>query len=319
MKRREIVLGFLLSPVTASLAQQRRVWRLAYLNPGVRSPAIQFLYQKWTERMKQLGYVEDSNLIVDRRYAEGDYDRLPQLADELVALKPDVIMAIATPAIAAAQRATSNIPIVMAPATDPVGSGFIKSLANPGGMITGVANMSGDYTPKTLELLHELLPTAKRVAVLMSANTTHPMQYGMAEQAAGALALDLVPIRAASENDLDSAFTIIGEKHCDALVVLNDPTRPRIVALAAQAQLPALYQGDQFVALGGLASYGPDIGALIAQSADYIDKIFRGAHPADLPVAQPTTFTFKINMKTAKQLGLVISPALIARADEVIE
>lgn len=319
MRRREFVLGFLLSSVVASVAQQQRVWRLAYLNPGVWSPATQFIYQSWTERMKQLGYIEGNNLIVDRRYADGDYDRLPQLAEELVALKPDVIMAIATPAIAAAQRATNSIPIVMAPATDPVGSGFIKSLARPGGHITGVANMSGDYTPKTIELLRELLPTAKRAAVLMSANTTHPMQYAMAERAAGGLGLELVPVTAVRESDLDSAFATIAKQRCDALVVLLDPTRPRIIALAAEARLPAVYQGDNFIALGGLVSYGPDISALIAQSADYIDKIFRGVHPADLPVVQPTKFTLKINLKVAKQLGVIVPPALLARADEVIE
>jgi putative ABC transport system substrate-binding protein len=320
MRRREFVAGLFFATVPGALAQQEnRIWRVAYLNPGVPSPATEFIYRSWSERMKQLGYIEGGNLIVDRRYADGDYNRLPQLAEELIARKPDVIMAIATPAIAAAHRATARIPIVMAPATDPVGSGFVKSLAKPGGNVTGVANMSGDYTPKTIELLHEMFPNAKRVAVLMSANATHPMQYRMAEGAATALGLQLMSITAIKESDLDEAFATITQVHCDALLVLLDPTRPRIMRLAADARIPAIYQGDYFVALGGLASYGPDIGALITQSADYIDKILRGASPGDLPVEQPTRFVLKVNLKTAKALELTIAPALLARADEVIE
>ena len=277
------------------------------------------IYRDWLQRMGELGYVEGENLVVDRRYAEGDYSRLPQLVYELIELKPDAMLAIATPAIAAAQRATTTIPIIMGPATDPVGSGFIKSLAQPGGNITGLANMSGDYTPKTVELLRELLPQARRIAVLMSSNSTHPMQYSLVETTADNLGLEIVPVTAAKEEDLDQAFQTIARAQCDALLVLNDAVRPRLVRLAAHARLPAVFQNEVVISQGGLASYGPDVGSLIVQTAVYIDRIFKGASPADLPVQQPTKFILKLNLKTAKELGLTIPPLLLARADEVIE
>jgi putative ABC transport system substrate-binding protein len=321
MRRRTFITSLIAATFASGTSAQDsgKIWRIAYLNPGVATPLSSSIYRDWLRRLHELRYVEGENLIVDRRYAEGNYSRLAQLAQELIELKPDAILAIATPAIAAAQRATTTIPIIMAPATDPVGSGFVKSLARPGGNITGVANMSGDYTPKTVELLRELLPNAKRVAVLMSSNSTHPMQYSLAETAAHLARLDVVPITAAKEEDLDAAFQAIARAQCDALLVLNDPVRPRIASLAARDRLPAVFQNDVIVDQGGLASYGPDVGSLIVKTAVYIDKIFKGARPADLPVEQPTKFVLKLNVKTATQLGLVITPTLLARADEVIE
>ena len=321
MRRRTFITSLIAATFASGTSAQDsgKIWRIAYLNPGVATPLSSSIYRDWLRRLHELRYVEGENLIVDRRYAEGNYSRLAQLAQELIELKPDAILAIATPAIAAAQRATTTIPIIMAPATDPVGSGFVKSLAQPGGNITGVANMSGDYTPKTVELLRELLPNAKRVAVLMSSNSTHPMQYSLAETAAHLARLDVVPITAAKEEDLDAAFQAIARAQCDALLVLNDPVRPRIASLAARDRLPAVFQNDVIVDQGGLASYGPDVGSLIVKTAVYIDKIFKGARPADLPVEQPTKFVLKLNVKTATQLGLVITPTLLARADEVIE
>jgi putative ABC transport system substrate-binding protein len=321
MRRRIFLAGLICSCVVFSASAQHsgKIWRVAYLNPGVATAAGSSIYRDWLLRMGELGYVEGENLIVDRRYAEGDYSRLPQLMHELIELRPDAILAIATPAIAAAKRATTTIPIIMGPATDPVGSGFIKSLAHPGGNITGLANMSGDYTPKTVELLRELLPKAKRMAVLMSSNSTHPMQYSLAETAAHNLGLEIVPVTAVNEEDLDQAFDTIARAQCDALLVLNDPVRPRTARLAARAGIPALFQNEVLISQGGLASYGPDVGSLIVQTAVYIDRIFKGASPADLPVQQPTKFILKLNLKTAKILGLTIPPLLLARADEVIE
>jgi putative ABC transport system substrate-binding protein len=304
---------------SASAQHSGKIWRVAYLNPGMATAGGSSIYRDWLQRMGELGYVEGENLVVDRRYAEGDYSRLPQLVYELIELKPDAMLAIATPAIAAAQRATTTIPIIMGPATDPVGSGFIKSLAQPGGNITGLANMSGDYTPKTVELLRELLPQARRIAVLMSSNSTHPMQYSLVETTADNLGLEIVPVTAAKEEDLDQAFQTIARAQCDALLVLNDAVRPRLVRLAAHARLPAVFQNEVVISQGGLASYGPDVGSLIVQTAVYIDRIFKGASPADLPVQQPTKFILKLNLKTAKELGLTIPPLLLARADEVIE
>ena len=321
MRRRIFLAGLICSCVVRSASAQHsgKIWRVAYLNPGVATAAGLSIYRDWLQRMVELGYVEGENLVVDRRYAEGDYSRLPQLVHELIELKPDAMLAIATPAIAAAQRATTTIPIIMGPATDPVGSGFIKSLAQPGGNITGLANMSGDYTPKTVELLRELLPQARRMAVLMSSNSTHPTQYSLAETAAHNLGFEIVPVTAANEEDLDQAFDTIARAQCDALLVLNDPVRPRITRLAAHARLPAVFQNEVVISQGGLASYGPDVGSLIVQTAVYIDRIFKGASPADLPVQQPTKFILKLNLKTAKILGLTIPPLLLARADEVIE
>lgn len=321
MRRRTFVASLIAATFASGTSAQDsgKIWRIAYLNPGVATPLSSPIYRDWLRRLHELRYVEGENLIVDRRYAEGNYSRLAQLIQELIELKPDAILAIATPAIAAAQRATATIPIIMAPATDPVGSGFVKSLARPGGNITGVANMSGDYTPKTVELLRELLPNAKRVAVLMSSNSTHPMQYSLAETAAHHVLLDVVPITATTEEDLDAAFQAIARAQCDALLVLNDPVRPRVASLAARDRLPAVFQNDVLVDQGGLASYGPDVGSLIVQTAVYIDKIFKGASPAELPVEQPTKFVLKLNLKTARLLGLAITPTLLARADKVIE
>jgi ABC-type uncharacterized transport system substrate-binding protein len=321
MRRRIFLAGLICSCVVRSASAQHsgKIWRVAYLNPGVATAGGSSIYRDWLQRMGELGYVEGENLVVDHRYAEGDYSRLPQLVHELIELKPDAMLAIATPAIAAAQRATTTIPIIMGPATDPVGSGFIKSLSRPGGNITGLANMSGDYTSKTVELVHELLPQARRIAVLMSSNSTHPMQYSLAETAAHNLGLEIVPVTAANEEDLDQAFQTIARAQCDTLLVLNDPVRPRTATLAVHARLPAVFQNEVLVSQGGLASYGPDVGSLIVQTAVYIDRIFKGASPADLPVQQPTKFILKLNLKTAKELGLTIPPLLLARADEVIE
>lgn len=251
--------------------------------------------------------------------AEGRFERLLPIANELIALKPDVIVAIATPAIAAAQRATSDIPIVMAPATDPVGSGFIKSYSHPGGNITGLANMNGDAIGKAIELLHSIVPAAKRVAVLGSSNTTHPQQYELAESAFKRLDLAVVRVKAPTVADLEQAFEHIVQENCDALFVLADPTRPAIISLAAKMKMPAVYQFGGVVDMGGLASYGPSYPPMFRQLAVYIDKILKGVNPAELPVEQPVVFELALNLKTAKALGLTISESIIARADKVIE
>jgi putative ABC transport system substrate-binding protein len=269
--------------------------------------------------MRGLGYVEGKDLIIDNRDAKGKVERLPSLVSELIALRPDVIVAIATPAIAAAQHATSTIPIVMAPATDPIGSGFIKSLAHPGGNITGMANMFGDAIGKSVELLHTMVPSAKRIAVLMSTNPTHPQQFELVDAGAKTLGLAAVPVMAATPADLDQAFQEMKQENCDALFVLADPTRPAIVTLAARSKIPAIYQFSNFVNLGGLASYGPALAPIFQKVAHYVDKIFKGAEPADLPVEQPVVFELALNLKTAASLGLTIPDRVIARADKVIE
>jgi putative ABC transport system substrate-binding protein len=269
--------------------------------------------------MRQGGYVERDALEIIRRAGEDDPGRLQAAAEELAAMPCDVIVAVATPAVAAAQKATATIPIVISPATDPVGSGFVNSYAHPGGNITGLANLVSDLTGKCVELVRALLPNARRVAVLMSSNSTHPMQYEVARAAADATALILVPVVAPRVADLEAAFRTIFEANCDAVLVVADPLRPAIVTLAAQARIPTIYQYSDFVLEGGLMSYGPNIPAIHRRSAHYVQRILAGERAADLPVEQPTAFELVINMNAASALGLAIPPTLLARADEVIE
>jgi putative ABC transport system substrate-binding protein len=205
------------------------------------------------------GYIEGKNLIIDYREAGGKLERLPSLVGELIALRPDVIVAVTTPAIAAAQSATSTIPIIMAPATDPIGSGFIKSLARPGGNITGMANMVGDVVGKGVELLHTILPSAKRVAVLGSTNPTHPQQYELTDAAAKNLGLTTVRVTAPTPDDLEQAFEKMKQEGCDALFVLADVTRPAIVQLASRSRIPAIYQTNGFVTFGRISQLRPPV------------------------------------------------------------
>ena len=324
MRRRAFIagLGSATAWPTVSRAQQQKNWRVGYLSPVLppsQSAGDAVVFDAFRRRMKDLGYIEGKNLIIEARFAEGRWDRLPALASELVSLQCNVIVALATPAIAAAQRATSTIPIVMSPSTDPIGSGFVKSFSHPGGNITGVANLYGDMTAKSFELLHIVLPDAKKVAVLMSSNPTHPPLYERAREAAASLRLFPVRILASTPDDLERAFQEMRSEKCEALFVLADPIRPAIVSLAAAFKIPAVYQFSQFVDAGGLASYGANLPAMFSLAATYVDKILKGDDPAELPVEQPTTFEFVLNLKTAKSLGVSIPETVILRADRVIE
>jgi putative ABC transport system substrate-binding protein len=322
VKRREFIAalgGAAAWPVMAR-AQQNKVWRIGYLHSGFwNSGSDVALFERFSQTLKTLGYVEGKNLIIDKRAAETKLDRLPALASELVALHPDVIIAVTTPAAIAAQRATSTIPTIIFPVTDPVRSGLVKSLAHPGGNITGLAFMSQDFTAKSIEVLHAIVPDAKTIAVLMTANPTHPPLYELANSAAQLIGLSTVPIVAVTAADLDRAFQEMGKANCDALLNLPDAIQLAIVPLAAAAKIPAVYQAIEFVEAGGLASYGPSLQSIFKRAAQYADKIFKGADPANLPVEQPTTFELVLNLKTAKSLGLSIPEAVILRADKVIE
>ncbi len=325
MKRREFI-GALATTIIAwplvalARATSNKVWRVAYLYPGaLDNPESRALFEAFRAEMRELGYVEGKNLLIDSRDAHGKSERLPSLVSELIAVRPDAIVAVATPAIAAAQHATSTIPIVMCPATDPVGSGFIKSLAHPGGNITGVANMFGDAIGKSVELLHTILPSAKRIAVLLSANPVHPQQYELVNAAAKTLGLAAVRVMAPTPDDLEMAFDKMRQENCEALFVLADPIRPKIVSLAAKTRMPAIYQYSAFVDLGGLVSYGAILEPIYPKAAHYVDKIFSGAAPAEIPVEQPVEFELAFNLKTAGALGLAIPANVTARADKVIE
>jgi putative ABC transport system substrate-binding protein len=305
MRRREFIAGLGSAPAWPVMvsAQQTKVRRVGYLSPAfppLKNPGDAAVFEAFRQEMSNLGYVEGKNLIIEARWTEGQIDRLPAFANELVSLPCDAIVANGTAAIAAAQRATSTIPIVMCPTTDPVRFGFVKSLAHPGGNITGIANLSGDMTAKSVELLHTILPDAKKIAVLMSSNPIHPPLYEVASAAAQSLGLST-------------------KENCDALFVLADTQRPTIVPLAATYKVPAIYQDSLLVRAGGLASYGADVIPMFSKAAQYVDKIFKGADPANLPAEQPSTFEFVLNLKTAKALGLTIPDSILARADKVIE
>jgi putative tryptophan/tyrosine transport system substrate-binding protein len=301
--------------------QQEKLWRVGYLTPSsAADKGGVAMFDTFRLKLHDMGYIEGKNLQIEVRRAEGDYTRVPAIASELVALAPDAIVGITANIIKALQRATSSIPIVMTGSTDPIGSGFVKSLAKPGGNITGLSGQYVDSTAKTLELLHAVVPTAKRIGVLMSPNLVHEAMVKEAITAAGVLGMTIVPVMAQTPADLDGAFTTMHNENCDALVVLADAriTR-RIVELADEWRLPAIYQGGFFVDMGGWLSYGPDLHEQFRKAAVYVDRILKGANPADLPVEQPTKFELEINLKTSKLLGVTIPDSILARADKVIE
>ena len=305
-----------------ALAQRRsKVPRVGVLWPG--SPP-----DKWDEAFRQglnaLGYTEGRNILLDYRWAEGKQERLPELAQELVHLNIDLIVTISAPAIFAAKQATETIPVVFAGTSDPVRSGFVASLARPGGNLTGLSLMAPDLAAKRLELIKSVAPAASRVAMLWNASDEGmAIRVKQAELAAPALQLTLLSPELRSPADFDSAFTALTRDPPDALLTFVDPFtmrhRTRIIEFAATARLPAIYEDRIFADAGGLISYGPSVLDNCRRAATYVDKILKGAKPADLPVEQPTKFELVINLKTAKTLGLTIPPSLLAHADEVIE
>jgi putative ABC transport system substrate-binding protein len=324
MRRRDFMAGFggaVVWPLTA-FAQQRsgKIWRVAYLYPeNLDNPADRNIFDAFCGELRRLGYIEGKNLVIDVWLAQGKIDRLPSLVSEAVALKPDAIVGIGTPSVVAARHATSTIPIVMSPGGDPVRAGLVTSLARPGGNITGIADLNDEALGKLIELLHLVIPAAKRIAVLMSSNPNHLWRYGLTETAARTLGLATVQIVALTPADLEQAFDSMVQEKCDALFVLPDATRPAIVSLAAKAKMPAFYPLTSYVVLGGLASYGANLESLFRKTAQYVGKIFMGAAPAELPVEQPVTFDLALNLKTAAALGLNIPDSVLARADKVIE
>lgn len=319
LTRRSLVIGSI-SIVTFAQAASGKIWRVGYLYPGdLDNPSDRAALDVFRSELGRLGFHEGDNLVIDPKWARGQPNTLISLAQEMVDARPDVIVAIATPAIAAAQKVTATVPIVMMPATDPIGSGFVKSLAKPGGNITGMANMYGDSVGKTVELLHSLLPDARRIAVLMSSNPTHPQQLEIATASLKTLGLAPIPVSAPSQDDLPQAFEKMQAEGCDAIFVLADPVRPPIVTLAARARIPAIYQYAGFVEMGGFASYGAEFSAILRKGAEYTVRIIKGAKPSETPVEQPIVFELVINMRTAKELGAKVPDAILARADRVIE
>jgi putative ABC transport system substrate-binding protein len=302
--------------VSLAHGQSAKIWRVALLTSGKSTEGLEDIRSSF----KSLGYEEGKNLVIDLRDAGGRYGDLPALVAELINLKPDLIIAEATPAIAAAQKATSTIPIVMAPASDPVGSGFVKSFTHPGGNITGVANMFGDATTKTLDIIRQVFPSAKKIGILISNNPTHPAFAEVAERAAAAAGLSATRFIAPNPEDLERAFSEMNAAGCQAVYVLADPPRPVLPAIALRAGLPTIFQVSSYALLyDGLMSYGPNVRSFFTMAVGFADKILKGTDPRDLPVEQPTTFEFIINMRMARALGVAIPDQVLSLADRVIE
>ena len=278
------------------------------------------------QALGERGYVEGRNIVIEYRWADGKIERLPALAAELVRLKVDLIVAGATPQARAAKQATATIPIVAWAMQAPVQDGLVASLARPGGNLTGLTFLGPELVPKRLELLKEALPRVSRIAVLWHpagyAESTRQEMAKDAEQAARRLGVTLQFVGADGPADLDGAFSAMARGRAEALIVFPSPLlyseRRHIVQLAAKHRLPAAYNAREFVDVGGLMTYGPSIPDLVRRGADYVDKILKGAKPADLPVEQPTKYELVINLGTAKTLGLTISQSVLAQADEII-
>jgi putative ABC transport system substrate-binding protein len=274
--------------------------------------------------LRELGYVEGKNIAIEYRWVEGDIKRLPGLAAELVGLKVDLIFVWGTPAVAAAKQATSTIPIVFAGVGDPVGSGFVASLARPGGNITGFSNLSAGLAGKELEILSEVVPGIKRVAVLRNpGNPVSALQLKEVETAARSLGVQLQRVEFHAPEDLANAFASMSKERAAGVVMLSDPTIVgqfrRIAELAIKRRLPSIYPNPGYAEAGGLMSYGANGAVQFRRAASYVDRIFKGTKPADLPVEQPTKFELIINGKTAKALGIKISNSILLRAERVIE
>ena len=316
--------GLLAIPLVAEAQPKAGVPRIGYL--GNSSPSLESdLVDAFRQGLGEFGYTEGQNITIEYRWAEGKYDRFPDLVADLVRLKVDVIVTAGTPGALAAKQATKTIPIVMAVAADAVGAGLVASLARPGGNVTGSTTIVQELEGKRLELLREVVPRLSRVAVLWNpANPVSPIILKQTQLAAPALRLRLEPIVGVSGvRELEGAFATISRVRPDALILLADrfllAERTRIVEFAAKRRLPTMYPYREMVKAGGLMSYSPSYPDMFRRAATYVDKILKGAKPGDLPVQQPTKYELVINLKTAKALGLTIPQSLLQRADEVIQ
>lgn len=311
-----LALALLASPLDVEAQQEPgKVARIGLIRSG--SPPDPFV-EAFLQGLRDLGYVEGRTIAIEYRWAEGRRERIPEFAEELVRLKVDVIV---TPDVQLIKRVTATIPVVSPTMTDPVGAGLVASLTRPGGNITGLSLMSRELSAKRLELLKETVPKVSRVAVLRDPRTTVSVEPMDAAARTLGLALQILEVR--SVDDFEKAFAAAKQAQAGAVNILESvffaANRVHIVDAARKTRLPAIYQSRAFVDAGGLMSYGPHFPDLFRRAASYVDKILKGAKPADLPIEQPMKFEFIINMKTAKTLRLTIPPSVLARADEVIE
>jgi ABC-type uncharacterized transport system substrate-binding protein len=334
MKRREFltllggaaVASSVLWPLAARAQQPRKMPRIGALMPGPLDLSAPFL-DAFQQGLRELGYIDGQSIAIERRFADWKLDRLPELAADLVRRKVDVIVALATPPGRAAKQATETIPVVAAGMADPVGDGLVASLARPGGNVTGTTFLGPELIAKRLGLLKEAVTAASSVAVLWHPGvySEHTMAEMLTETEAAArtLGLQLQLLGARGPEDFEAAFAAMSSNRPDALLLFPSPMlyleHRRIVDFAARSRLPAIYAAKEFVDAGGLMSYGANLPDVFRRTATYVDKILKGAKPADLPVEQPTKFEFVVNLKTANALGFDVPPTLLARADGVIE
>jgi putative tryptophan/tyrosine transport system substrate-binding protein len=308
---------------SAEAQQAKKIAKIGYLLPSTPAAAAHLL-EAFRQGLRELSYVEGKTFVLELRYGEARADRLPEIARELVGLKVDVIVTATDVAIAAVKRETQTIPIVMANSTDPVGTGFVASLARPGGNITGLSSISPELNGKRLELLREVVPGLSRVAFLWNPDIRGAvLDYKETESAAGSLGLQLQSVEVVRAEDFDRAFSAVTKERAQALVMpaanpVAFANRNQIASFAQKNRLPSIYAQKEYVEAGGLMSYGPSTPDMHRRAATYVDKILKGRKPADLPVKQPKKFEFIINLKAAKQIGLTIPPNVLARADKVI-
>ena len=305
------------------VAAQNPVHRIGLLSSGMPLPENSPLAITLTRRLKEHGYELGRNLILERRGAEGHPDRLPRLLEELVASKVDVLITLGYPPAAVAQRGTT-IPVVVFGAGDPVGTGLVATLARPGGNLTGISDVSAEVTPKRMELLKQIAPRLRKVAMLWNADDLGmTLRYRASETGAQALGISVQALGVREPNDFEQAFAAMKSDMPDGILMVSDAltllNRKRVFEFAAAHRLPAVYEDDRYVRDGGLMSYGPDQSESFVRVAALVDRILKGAKPAELPFEQPTRFRFVLNLKTAKSLGLEVPPTLLALADEVVE
>jgi len=322
MRRREFIIlmssGAAVWPL-GTLAQSSKTWRMGFIAHRYES-----FYDALFEGLRELGYTEGQNIIIERRYAEGRAERFQEFAAEMVRLKVDIIVVVTTPAALAARNATTTIPIVHPAAIDPVGTGLVRSLAHPGGNITGLAVLNAELSAKRLEVLKEVVPGLSRGAVLWNAaNPANALAWKETEDAARTLGVTLQSQEVRVPKDFEGAFASMARQRPDVLLVLQDALtlqhRKQIIDFALRERLPSMFVGKEWVQEGGLMAYGDSLPDRYRRAASIVDRILHGAKPADLPVEQPTKFELFVNLKTAKAIGLTIPETFLARADEVIE
>jgi putative ABC transport system substrate-binding protein len=322
MKRRAflaVFAGAAAWPLVARAQQPGKIRRIGFI-----AHRNEKFYDLLFQRLRELGYTEGQNLIVERRYAEGRAERFQDFAAEMVRLKVDAVIVVTTPAALAVRNATTTIPIIHLAAIDPVGTGLIESLAHPGGNITGLAVLNAETSAKRLELLREAVPGLSRGAVLWNAaNPANALAWKETESAGRSLGVVLQSVEVRDFKDFEGALAAIAEQHADILLALQDALtldyRKEIIGFTLKERLPSMFVGKEFVEEGGLMSYGDRLPDRYRRAADIVDRIFKGTKPSDIPVEQPTTFELVVNLKTTKTIGLALPPAFLARADLVIE